>query len=116
MRLFLALVVLAALSVGARAGEIREGAVMQVKPNSIWFEDVTQLRHWQQLKKRGDEAAVAAFVAPLLQSRDAWQFVYPIAVKILGYKPGAAEVGVEMKTPGRFEGTQWVIDAGTLVR
>ena len=38
MRAALALFILVALSVDAFAGEIRKGATMQVKANSIWFE------------------------------------------------------------------------------
>jgi hypothetical protein len=47
---------------------------MQVKPNSIWFQDVAMLTHWQRLKKSGDAAALASYQDSALSHRDAWQF------------------------------------------
>ena len=44
--LFSTLFVLIALSGNSIAGEIRKGATMQVKSNSIWFEDVAKLTRW----------------------------------------------------------------------
>jgi hypothetical protein len=55
-------------------GEIQKGATMQVKPNSIWFQDVAMLTHWQRLKKSGDAAALASYQDSALSHRDAWQF------------------------------------------
>jgi hypothetical protein len=48
---FASLAVLMALSIGVFAGEIRKGAAMEVRANSIWFQDVPRLTHWQKLKK-----------------------------------------------------------------
>jgi hypothetical protein len=114
MRAFLALIALVTLSVGSLAGEIRNGATMQVKANSIWFEDLDKLTHWQELRKSGDAAALASYQEDALHQREAWQFIYPLKVRILGHKSN--HVYVEMKVPGRLEGTEWFLDASALVR
>ncbi len=67
--LSLALVALLALGGAALAGEIRVGAAMQVKPNSIWFEDEALLARWQALKTSGDEKALADFQDKALRAR-----------------------------------------------
>lgn len=116
IRAQLALLVLVALSFGALAAEIRVGATVRVKPDSIWFEETANLTHWQKLKKGRNRAALAAYQDQKLRSRDAWQFLYPMEVKVLGYEPKTNQVSVEMLTEGRFLGTQWVLDAGTLMQ
>ena len=87
-----------------------------MKPDSIWFEETTNLTRWQQLKKGRDRAALRSFQEQKLHSRDAWQFLYPMEVKILGTEPKTNQVSVEMLTEGRFLGTKWVLDAGTLMQ
>jgi hypothetical protein len=114
-RTYLALLILVACSVGAPAGEVREGATMQVKPNSIWFKDTARLTRWQQLKKSGDTAALAAYEGQVLSQRDAWQFTNPLAVRVLSHKPKQGQVNVEMRTAGRMFGSRWSLDADALV-
>ena len=116
MRAYVALLVLMFGSTGSHAGEIRMGALMQVKPNSIWFQDTGQLTHWQKLRKSGDKAAFESYQKQKLSEREAWQFIYPMTVKILGHTPKTNQVSVEMLTEGRMLGTKWVLDAGTLMR
>ena len=116
MRTYLALVLLGALSTACFAGEIRKGATMQVKPNSIRFSDRAKLAHWQELKKSGRREALASYQANALSEREAWQFVNPLAVKILGYEPEKNTVNVKMTTAGRFLGTPWFLDADAIVR
>jgi hypothetical protein len=99
------------LCVGSFAADIQAGATMQVKANSIWFQDAGSLKHWQQLKKGGNAAALAAYEKEVLSNRDAWQFTNPLTVKILKYDSGKNQVKVEMKAPGRMLGTTWFIDA-----
>jgi hypothetical protein len=74
MRAFLSLSFLLALGLTAFAGGIEKGATMQVKANSIWFQQEAELARWQQLKKNGDTAALAAYQEKVLSNRDAWQF------------------------------------------
>jgi hypothetical protein len=88
---------------------------MQVRPNSIWPPDASTLTKWQELKRRGDRAALDAYRKQELDSRDAWQFLYPLTAKILGYNPASHQVHVEMKTAGRFVGTDWWIDSHAIV-
>jgi hypothetical protein len=90
--------------------------MMQVKPDSIWFEDADKLTRWQELKKSGDSAALKSFQDEVLSEREAWQFTNKLKVKILGYEPGKNQVNVEMKTAGRMLGTPWVLDADALVQ
>jgi hypothetical protein len=116
MRAVLALFVLLALNAASFAAEIRRGATMQVKPNSIWFEDTAKLTRWQQLKKSGDAAALASYQDSALSKREAWQFMSPLAVKVLSYQPRNNQVRVEMTAPGRLLGTTWSLDAGALAR
>ncbi len=61
-------------------------------------------------------AALTAYQDGKLRSRDAWQFIYPMAVEIKGYERKTNQVSVEMLTEGRMLGTQWVLDAGTLMQ
>jgi hypothetical protein len=116
MRAYLALFVLVALSVGSVAGEIRKGATMEVKPNSIWFQDAAKLAHWQQLKKSGYSTALASYQDKMLSRREAWQFTNPLTVKILSHEPGKNQINVEMTTAGRMLGSTWLLDADTLVQ
>jgi hypothetical protein len=108
--------VLLILAVASFAGEIRKGATMQVKANSIWFQDVAKLSHWQQLKKSGDSKALEAYQEKELSERDAWQFGNQLTVKILGYDGAKNQVNVEMRTPGRMFGTNWFLDAAAIVQ
>lgn len=87
---------------------------MQVKPNSIWFEDADKLMRWQQLKKSGDTAALTSYQDEVLSEREAWQFINRLTVKILGYERGKNQVNVEMKTSGRLLGSKWLLDADAL--
>lgn len=112
----LALLIAAATVTAALAADIRASAIMQVKPNSIWFDEAADLAQWQELKKKGDEPALAAYEKSKLGSRDAWQFINPLTVKVLGYRQRNNQVAVEMKTKGRFEGLKMFLDAGALTR
>ena len=98
----------------ANAGPIRKGAVMEVKPNSIWFEEVARLTRWQELKKGGDAAALTSYQEQMLGGREAWQFLKPLKVKILRYDTAASQINVEMKTSGRMQGTTWWLDASAV--
>jgi hypothetical protein len=89
---------------------------MVVKPNSIWFQDTAMLTHWQKLKKSGNKAALNSYQEQKLHNRDAWQFLSPVEVKILGRTPKTHQVSVETLSEGRMQGTQWVLDTGTLMQ
>jgi hypothetical protein len=96
------------------AGDIRPGATMHVKANSIWFDDAANLTRWQRLKKRGDAAALAAYEKKTLGARDAFRFIDQLTVKVLRYDRARNQVEVEMKTPGRFQDTTWAVDPSVL--
>ena len=96
IRACLALLVLLAGSAGSLAAEIREGATMSVRPDSIWFQDTAMLTHWQKLRNSGNKRALASYEKEKLGKRDAWQFIYPMSVKIVGHTPKARQVSVEM--------------------
>jgi hypothetical protein len=98
------------------AGELRKGATMEVKPNSIWFEDTAKLTQWQKLKNGGDSTALASYQEKALSARDAWQFLSPLTVKILNFDRAKNQVHVEMKTPGRLVNSTWSLDADAVVR
>jgi len=87
IRAYVALLVLLAGSVGALGAEIRVGSTMTVRANSIWFQDTAMLAHWQKLKKSGNAAALNSYQEQKLHNRDAWQFLNPVDVKILGFTP-----------------------------
>jgi hypothetical protein len=61
MRAYLTLLVLVVLGIDSFAGEIRKGATMEVKPNSIWFQDAARLTHWQEPKKSGNAPALTSY-------------------------------------------------------
>jgi hypothetical protein len=110
------LFVLAALAIASFGAEIRKGATINVKSNSIWFQDVASLTRWQQLKKSGNSKAFAAYEEKELSNRDAWQFTNQLSVKVLSYDSAKSQTNVEMRTPGRMLGTNWWLDAEALVR
>lgn len=110
----LALLILLALGGAGLAAEIRVGATVQVKPNSIWFQDMPTFQRWQALKRAGNAKALTAFEEKTRRERDAWQFVNPLTVKILKVDPKQNRVEVEMLTAGRLQGTQWWLDTEAL--
>ncbi|MFY9985372.1 MAG: hypothetical protein WAK31_11475 [Chthoniobacterales bacterium] len=95
---------------------IPKGATVQVKADSIWFQDAAALARWQALKKSGNQKALAGYEDKMLSDRDAWQFTNQLAVKVLSYEEGKHQVNVEMTTPGRMLGTKWWLDTSTLVQ
>lgn len=105
-----------ALAITSLAGEIRKGATMEVKANSIWFQEVKDLTRWQQLKKSGNFKALTAYEEKVLGDRDAWQFLNQLTVDVISYDAAKRQVNVEMKTPGRMLGTKWFLDADALVK
>ena len=109
-----AVLLIAGLGRAAFSGEIREGATLEAKANSIWFEDADKLSRWQQLKAGNDAEALAAFEEEELSEREAWRFEPALSVKVLAYDPDETRVNVEMLTPGRMQGTAWFVDAGAL--
>jgi hypothetical protein len=113
-RLFAVVIVSAALASACLAGEIRKGATVQVKADSIWFGEVEKLARWQALKKNGDVKALAAYQEEALRQRDAWQFIKPLTVKVLAVTPKANRVEVEMMTEGRLQGSRWLLDADAI--
>ena len=115
MRIWLALAIVVSLATAAFGAEIKSGATVQVKANSIWFQDNAQLARWQKLKQAGDATALARYQERLLSARDAWQFLSPITVRILRYEPGQHRIKVEMTDEGRLKGTKWSIDPDALV-
>ncbi len=94
--------------------EIRVGAIMEVKANSIWFEEDTKLDEWQKKRKAGDAKAFGAYQKELLEEREAWQFIRPLKVRIISYNQGRKRVYVEMLSKGRFEGVNWFIDESAI--
>jgi hypothetical protein len=115
MRTYVTLLALAAvLSSGVASAETQKGSRVQVKANSIWFQDLVKFDHWQRLKRAGNSAAAASYQENALSHREAWQFTKPLIVKILGYEPDKHRVHVEMKTPGRLLGSTWFLDTDAL--
>ena len=116
MRPYLAFVALLIMASGSFAGGIEPGATVQVKPNSIWFDEAAQLAQWHRLKNGGSTGALAAYQDKLLSGRDAWQFIYPLAVKVLDYDAKNHQVHVQMLTEGRFVGLDFFLDPDTLMQ
>jgi hypothetical protein len=116
MRALLIALVLVASIAESVAAEISKGAIMVVRPNSIWFEDAAKLTEWQQLRKSSGAAAFMSYQKSILSGRQAWQFINPRSVKILGYERRKNQVTVEMKSEGRLQGSTWLLDANALVR
>jgi hypothetical protein len=113
LRVF-AIVGLAVLADVCLASEIRKGATMTAKANSIWFQDTEKFSRWQTLKKGGDAKALAAYQGDVLRQRDAWQFTKPLTVKILDFAPKTGRADVEMTTVGRLQGSRWLLDRDAL--
>jgi len=94
---------------------IQKGATVQVRANSIWFQDASALAHWQALKRSGKAKALSAYQEKMLSQRDAWQFVNKLTVKVLSYNSGKHQINVQMTDPGRMLGTKWWLDTGALL-
>ena len=112
----LSLIIMMTFGFACLGAVIQKGAGMQVKKDSIWFQDVSALAHWQALKKSGNTKALDDYEDKMLSNRDAWQFGNQLAVKVLSYDSGKQQVNVEMTTPGRLLGTKGWIDASALVQ
>jgi hypothetical protein len=110
---FRTLFALGILSLSAWAVDIQKGATMEVNADSIWFQDVPRLSHWQKLKKN-HSPELASYQEKELGSRNAWQFSKPLSVKILGYDAARNQVNVQMETESRMKGSIWWLDAGAL--
>ena len=95
----------------AIAAEIQVGGTFEVKANSIWFEDAAKLAQWQKLKKGGNAKALKSYQEKALSEREAWQFLNPLTVKVIGYERGKRQVKVKMTSPGRLLGSTWFLDA-----
>ena len=74
------------------------------------------LAQWQDLRKRGNAKALTTYEEKALANREAWKFLNPLSVKVLGYERDKQQVKVEMTTPGRLLGSTWFLDAGALHR
>jgi hypothetical protein len=116
MRALFTVLVLVLSMTDSPAAEISKGAIMVVKPNSIWFEDAAKLTEWQQLRKSSGTVAFMSYQKNILSGRQALQFINPRSVKILGYERRKNQVTVEMKSEGRLQGSTWLLDAGALAR
>ncbi len=109
-----AMPILAALAMPCAAQDIQRGQTRQVKPNSIWFQDQAQLDRWRQLRASGDDAALQSYQHEALSSRDAWQFVNEMTVRIKSYNAAKHQADVEMTNPGRMVGSTWILDADAM--
>ena len=98
------------------APSFEKGATLTVKANSIWFQDADRLAKWQRLKRASSVEDLADYEHDVLSHRDAWQFINPLTVKVLGYDAERGQATVEMETPGRMQGTTWFLDAGAIER
>jgi hypothetical protein len=116
MRAFLTLLFLVASITASGAAEISKGAIMVVRPNSIWFEDAAKLTEWQQLRKSSGTVAFMSYQKSILSGRQALQFINPRSVRILGYERRKNQITVEMKSEGRLQGSTWHLDASALTR
>ncbi|NWG24781.1 MAG: hypothetical protein HXY30_10300 [Pseudorhodoplanes sp.] len=112
--LLAAFLLLAGLGGTSFAADIRKGATVQVKANALWFEDTGKLARWQRMKKKSDAATLAKLEQSMLRAREAWQFVNAQTVKVLDFDARTGRVRVEMTGEGRMQGTQWVVDEGTV--
>lgn len=110
MKTALALLFAVALPASTFAADIRAGATVQIKANAMWFEDAGKFARWQRMKKRDDAATLARQEQSMLRAREAWQFLNPLAVKVLDYDAKTGRVRVEMLTEGRMKGTKWVVE------
>lgn len=111
-RILLLLIFAMTLSGGASAADIRAGATLQVKANSVWFQNKAKLTQWQGLKKIGSARALKAYEERVLRAREAWQFLEPLAVQIKSFDAGSGQARVTMTAEGRMQDTEWLLDAG----
>lgn len=110
MRAFTAVLVLVLMTAATSAADIRKGATMRIKAETLWFEDAGKFARWQRMKTRDDAATIARQEQSMLRAREAWRFEGAQSVKVLdpGVKGGG--VRVEMLAEGRMQGTRWVVE------
>jgi len=109
-----ALAIALATATAAVAGDtvsLATGATATVRANAIWFQEPEMLARWQALRRSGDAKAFDDYQRQALNERDAWQFLRPLPVKVIGYDAASRQANVEMLTPGRLEGSVWYLDA-----
>jgi hypothetical protein len=115
MRPFLiTLCALAILSHTVWAADIHKGAIMQVKADSIWFQDLSLFSRWQKLKN-DNSPELNSFEVKQLDSRNAWAFTKPLPVKIISFDATTNRVNVEMEI-GRMKGSVWWLDASAITK
>jgi hypothetical protein len=88
----------------------------QVRANAMWFSSATALDAWQRDKAHLSSKALKAHQDSLLNSREAWQFIYRQPVTILLNEAELHELEVQMIGPGRLQGSVWWIDSRDLIR
>jgi hypothetical protein len=87
---------------------------MQVKADSIWFQDISLFSHWQKLKN-DNSPELNSYEVKQLDSRNAWSFTKPLPVKIISFDATTNRVKVEMEI-GRMKGSTWWLDASALMK
>jgi hypothetical protein len=107
-----AALLLAAVCVGS-AGAGR-GATIVVPANTIWFADAARLAHWQKLRDSDDPVGRSDYQEKLLHRREAFQFLRPLTVRLLGHDRARHRLVVQMISPGRFQRTMWYLDDAAL--
>ena len=103
-------IVASLVATSALAAELKVGTTVEVKANSMWFEEAAQLTRWQQVRRRGDGKALTAYEEKVRGAREAWQFGGRLSVRILAYDRSRHQVKVEMLTAGRLQGSTWYVD------
>jgi hypothetical protein len=116
MRALLVLLILLTAAATVAAAEIRPGRIVTVKANSFWFEEFAQLEEWRARRKAGDAKAFEEYQDRVLHAREAWQFINPVKVRVIGYNAKARRVYVETVSKGRMEGVNWFLDVNTIQR
>jgi len=101
---------LVAMNVCSFAAEIREGARMHLKENSMWFQSSSELATWQRFQQVSTPQVIKTYQDVVLGTREAWQFGNKLPVRIVTYWPNEHEVEVKMlPVGGRFD--IWWVDA-----
>ena len=114
MRAFTTVLAMLLMTAAASATDIRKGATMRVKADTLWFEDAGKFARWQRMKTRDAAATIARQEQSMLRAREAWRFEGVQSVKVLDLGVKGGGVRVEMLAEGRMQGTRWVVEEGAV--
>ncbi|QUS37817.1 hypothetical protein RPMA_02260 [Tardiphaga alba] len=87
----------------------RSGTVIDIKANTLLFQDQTTASTWRKLKAGRDERLLLDFERSVIATRTAWSFTRTVSTKVLRYDPAKPYLQVKLTSDGRMRGSVWIL-------